>query len=362
MPNTHLILHVKGTEAETAELPKDAVRAAISQGKLTHSQLIWSPAANAWKQAREFPELLPVEHLILHVKGTESETQELSMQEVRAAVSEGKLTHSQLIWSPKANAWKQVREMPGLLPSQKLAPAPVPARKVAVAVSTTPVARALNAIVPGSADTPKPRVAVASAKAPTVKAKTPHSVQYKKSYVVKEEDHSHPVKWLCIGLGILIAVVSGANYIMVDQPLASNFGQTSYSDVSVYAHFGAFMQPNVIVIHIPASSKITPGNLTDVLVALARSTPESPISHDVFARVALTSGWTAKYSFSGYSWKELGDMQKEGEDQRKEFLLAQLGNAGGESLMPESTLDERTQKATRDQVWKDFVAYFTGKS
>jgi len=43
MPDTHLILHVKGTEAETTELPKEAVRAAISQGKLTHSQLIWSP-------------------------------------------------------------------------------------------------------------------------------------------------------------------------------------------------------------------------------------------------------------------------------------------------------------------------------
>src|ERR1700683_2581321 len=43
MPDTRLILHVKGTEAETTELSRDVVRAAVSQGQLTHSQLIWSP-------------------------------------------------------------------------------------------------------------------------------------------------------------------------------------------------------------------------------------------------------------------------------------------------------------------------------
>src|SRR5271154_2647249 len=124
MSNTRLILHVKGTEAETAELPKEAVRAAISEGKLTHSQLIWSPTENIWKQARELPDLLPIERLILHVKGTEAETRELPKPAVRAAIAEGKITHSQLIWSPAQNTWKQVKEMPELLPSQKLAPAP----------------------------------------------------------------------------------------------------------------------------------------------------------------------------------------------------------------------------------------------
>ena len=52
MSETRLILHVKGTESETAELPKDVVRTGLSQGKITYSQLIWSPNENAWKQAR----------------------------------------------------------------------------------------------------------------------------------------------------------------------------------------------------------------------------------------------------------------------------------------------------------------------
>jgi len=76
MPDTRLILHVKGTEAETAELPREAVRAAISDGRITHSQLIWIPSEYTWKPVKELPELLPVpvERLILHVKGTEAET------------------------------------------------------------------------------------------------------------------------------------------------------------------------------------------------------------------------------------------------------------------------------------------------
>jgi hypothetical protein len=129
----------------------------------------------------------------------------------------------------------------------------------------------------------------------------------------------------------------------------------------VYAHLGAFMQPNVMVIHIPASSTITPDNLTDFLVALARSTPENPITRDLFTRVALTSGWTAQYSFSGYSWKQLGNMRHEGAAQRKEFLMIQMSDAGGQPLMPESRLNETAQQAKRDMVWDAFVAHFSAK-
>jgi hypothetical protein len=204
-------------------------------------------------------------------------------------------------------------------------------------------------------------VHVAAAPPPKVRvAATPVAVRSTGDFEVKEDDDgAHPLKWLCIGLGVLILLVVGGNYLLVDQPLVSNLGQTSYSNVTVYAHLGAFMQPNVMVIHIPASTAITSDKLTDFLVALAHSTPQSPISRDTFARVALTSGWTAQYSFSGYSWKQLGDMQQDGEDQRKEFLMEQLCDASGQSLMPESTLNEEARQAKRDAVWEAFVAHFT---
>jgi len=147
----------------------------------------------------------------------------------------------------------------------------------------------------------------------------------------------------------------------VDRPLVSQLSQTSYSDVTVYAHYGAFMQPNVMVIHVPASSKINSDNLTDFLVALAHSTPQNPITRDLYERVALTSGWTAQYSFSGGSWKQFGDMVHEDSAQRKEFLMNQMNDAAGQPVMPESTLNEAAQQAMRDQVWDKFVAHFTSK-
>jgi hypothetical protein len=400
MPNTRLILHVKGTQAETAELPRDVVRAAISQGQLTHSQLIWIPSESAWKQVRELPDLLPSEHLILHVKGTQAETTELPKQAVRAAISQGQITHSQLIWSPAANTWKQVREMPDLWPSQKLAPAPSRAAAVSVPKAADaiipespngPVARAAAAVeapprvhvaaagiphvrvaVAGPprvrvatavpADQPQVRVAVASAETPAVRVATPVVARSTGNFEVKEEDDgSHPVKWVCIGLGILILFVLGGNYLMVDRPLVSNLSQTSYSNVTVYAHYGAFMQPNVMVIHIPASSAITPDNLANFLVTLAHSTPQNPITRDLFERVALTSGWKAQYTFSGYSWKQLGDMGHDDDAQLKEFLMTQMCDASGQPIMPESTLNEDAQQAARDQVWETFVAHFSAK-
>ena len=311
---------------------------------------------------------MPDTRLILHVKGTEAETTELSREVVRAAVSQGQLTHSQLIWSPQHNAWKQVRELPDLLPSQKLASAPP-------RVAVVPAPRAVDAVIPESPSSPVARVVAAGApqvrvvamatpqvRVATKAAVTPILVRTTGELVVKDEEETfHPFKWICIGLGVLILLVLGGNYLLVDQPLVSNMAQTPYSNVTVYAHLGAFMQPNVLVIHIPASPAITPDNLTDFLATLARNTPQNPISHEPFERVALTSGWMAQYSFSGYSWKELGDMRHESGAQRKEFLMDQMGDAGGQPLMPESTLNEAMQKAMRDQVWETFEAHFAAK-
>jgi len=42
-------------------------------------------------------------------------------------------------------------------------------------------------------------------------------------------------------------------------------------------------------------------------------------------------------------------------------LMAQMCDAGGQPLMPESTLNEEAQQAARDQVWETFVTHFTAK-
>jgi len=203
----------------------------------------------------------------------------------------------------------------------------------------------------------KPRVAGAAATAAAREAALAPG-RFASALEVKHEDEFHPLKWLCIGLGIFILILLGINYLLVDRPLTSRFSNASDVHVTIFAHFGAFVQPNVMVIHIPASSKITGENLPDILATLAHCSPGNPVTGDVFSRVAITSGWTAQYSFSGTSWKALGEQDQETNAQRKEFLLGQMDDASGQSLLPESTLNEEAQKAKREQVWKAFVAHF----
>jgi len=445
MPGETLILHVKGTEAETTVLPKQDVQAGVSQGRITHSQLIWIPSENSWKPVRELPDLLPGERLILHVKGTESETKEMPKKAIRTALSKGEITHSQLIWSPHEHAWKQVRELPELLPSQKLAPAPSretvhPVPRVAENIipesPTGPVARAIAAtgdvpqvrVAIASDSGPKARVAVESRATPrvrvataappkvsvlteaasaprvrgaaaapesavkvpvavaaaadvprvraappektpevrvaavpaTIRAAAPVKVPAPVSLKAHGEDQAHPLKWFCIGLGLVLVLVFAGNLVLVDQPLASSLAQTPYAKVAVYAHLGAYVQPNVLVIHIRPSASLTPDNLVDFLVALAHSTPDSPLTRDVYGRVAVTSGWTAQYSFSGYSWKEIGDMRNDSQEQRKDAILTRMAWANGAPLV-EETVNPEGQQAEREKAWAAFVAKFTSR-
>jgi hypothetical protein len=119
------------------------------------------------------------------------------------------------------------------------------------------------------------------------------------------------------------------------------------------------VQPNVVVIHIPEGAEVTEAQLPEFLVSLAESTPENPVTHGLFTRVALTSAWKAQYSFSGYAWKELGDMGRDKDAQRKDFILDQVGDAAGDPLVEESTLKEDAQAARREAVWKSFAAHFS---
>jgi hypothetical protein len=449
LPGETMILHVKGTESETRELPKPAIRAAIQKGEITQSQLIWSPLDSAWKPVSDMPELMPGESLILHVKGTAADTAEMPRKAIRTAIKEGKITHSQLIWSADEHQWRQVRELPELLPSQKLAPAPprrspAPmlesiepdspqgpvARAVAVATATPvamPKARPTvvgppRVTIAGAKATPQPKIAqpsVAEGQVPSVRvaqaqpavavvatasavpvarvavaaeprvavavaqatpkavkvavpqvapaanqaaasggqhaADAPHS-----GHVVKEQDDGfHPMKWLCIILGLVVVLVVGVNYLLIERPLASNMSKTAYANISTFGHYGAFVQPNVIVIHIPPSEKITPENITDFLVALAQSTPKNPITNDYFDRIAITPGWTAKYSFAGSAWKSLGDMKGESAEDIRTQILGNGSDSSGQPLLGESTLNEAAQEGRRNEAWKEFVASFT---
>ena len=176
---------------------------------------------------------------------------------------------------------------------------------------------------------------------------------------VQEHDNFHPVKWICIILGALVALVVGVNYFLVTRPLASSLGETSYANVFVYGHYGAFVQPNVMVIHIRGSGKLTADNLTDFLVALAHSTPKNPITNDYFDRIAITSGWTAQYSFPGSAWKSLGEMKGQSAEDIRTQILSSGSDAGGNDLMPPTTMNDAAQEERRNGEWKQFVENFT---
>jgi len=389
MPDTRLILHVKGTHSETTELPKNVVRAAILQGQITHSQLIWSPSDNAWKQVRELPHLWPSQKLapaprpaaevpkpvetIVPDSPTHPVARAIASAETpRARVAEvAGATPKVRVAATASTGTPQVRvATPSTgTPQVRVATASTgtPQVRVATASTGTPQVRVATAstgtpqvrVATASTATPQVRVATASAGTPAVRAAAPVPVRSTGSLEVKDDDTAHPLKWVCMGLGTFILLVFGGNYLLVDQPLTSNLGQTPYSHVSVNAYYGGgFLQPNVLVIRIPASSAITPDNLTDFLATLARDTPQNPITRDLFERVALTSGWTAQYTLSGYSWKELGGMANQSDDQRKEFLLTQMDDASGEPMMPASTLNPEAQEAMRDKAWDAFVTHF----
>jgi hypothetical protein len=296
---------------------------------------------------------MPDTTLIVHVTGTE-ETRELPKQVVRAAIAQGQLSRSQLIWSPIHNAWKQVRELPHLLPSQQLAPAPTPAAKAPVPVPVVAAsAKPMSAVARAT-----PAVATVKAKAMPVQGKP--LVQVTRDTKVVEDHHEgfSPLKWICIGLGLVIAGALGANYVYIDKPLTDKLSETHYANVTVYAHLGAFVQPGALVIHIPNSPAVTNANLVDFLIVLAHNTTQPA---NLFKRISLTTGVTSHYTMSGFAWKELGDMSQDDEAQKEDFLLAQLTGSDGQLIYdPAQTMNDASRQYLRDKAWKTFVDYFTG--
>jgi hypothetical protein len=325
--------------------------------------------------------------LILHVKGTPDQTTSLPKPAVRAGIKEGQIKYSQLIWSPIHNAWKQVREMPHLWPSQKIAPAPPvrPASRTSEGVPVVGASPSPSASLPRVAASTTlsgmvPRVAAAAtpsggvprvAPKPAVKAQAPpKAVPRVQSEPAEEEEAAVPMrvvrdeaeadhvfkflKWIVVGGGGLVALAAVLNYVLINQPLVSNLGKTPYAGVTVYAHLGALVQPGMLVIHIRHSPTLTAENFPGFLTALARSTPPKPVGDEYFDRVSLSPGWKGSYSFSGIAWSQLArtnganDLQKE-----KDLILDQLGDASGQPLAgPDAAADQR------DAVWTQFVATF----
>ena len=209
--------------------------------------------------------------------------------------------------------------------------------------------------------------AVPATSGPQVGAGTPvqaavpaHDAEAPVDHRVKEKDPHHPLKWLCIGLGIVIALIVIVNYFLVDMPAGFQPVARPVIPTLVPTAISArSCSRSVLIIHVPASAALTPDTLTDFLVALAHSTPNSPFSGEPFTRVALTSGWTAQYSFSGYSWKELGDMANAPDSERKGEIMTRMDDASGQSILPESTLNDQAQASQREIVWAAFVNHFT---
>jgi hypothetical protein len=214
------------------------------------------------------------------------------------------------------------------------------------------------AVAQAGTTAPQARPAVA---APVAAARVLPQAASSSSYdhrVKETDDGFHPFRWLCLGLGALIVLLIAGNYFLVDQSFQSNFSRTRYANVLAFAHLGAFVQPNVLMIHVPVSSQLTTQNFTGFLVALAHSTPQNPLTGDTYERIALTSLWTAQYSFSGSDWKALGQMDGQNADEVKAKLLSAGFDAAGRPLAGSSTLNEAAQAERREQTWKAFVAQF----
>lgn len=305
---------------------------------------------------------MPDTSLIVHVKGTE-ETRTLPKQIVRAAIAQGQISRSQLIWSPIHNAWKQVRELPHLWPSQKLAPAPLPR-----ATGTLPKVKPTGTLVKPSGTLPKiaaeqpqpgaaatPRVAVKATPVARAKASTSRS-----TVVEEEKGGFNPLKGVVIGLALLIVIVLAGNYFFVSQPLASKLGATPYGSVSAFAHLGAFVQPGALVIHVSPSSAVPKDKVVDFLVTLAHSTPQPD---SFYERISLTTGWTSHYTLSGFAWKKLGDMRQESDEEKQNFLLSQLMDANGQPLFaPNPNADPAQVQAQREHAWNSLLTYFAGNN
>ena len=271
--------------------------------------------------------------VIIAVPGGQ-ETQELSLELAKAAFARGEIEPTRWAWCRTNQNWKPISE----LPEFQFEPNPVPVAQPAPVARVTPVAAAV----------------------PVVQARpivqTVQRVKSGKELVVKEEPSFSFFKFFVMALGLAVVGVVGANYVLVSQPLSSNLLKTNFATTPVYAHLGAFFQPDTVIIHLRPSSNVNSKNLANFLTNLAQSTPTQPINQQPFSTVGLTSAWTSQFLMAGADWKTLGGMANATDDQQKDFILTHIRYPNGQPLVnPSHNVDPDSQAVTdrRNTGWEN---------
>jgi hypothetical protein len=282
--------------------------------------------------------------LFLAVPGTQ-ETRELPLEAVIQGVASGEIHLDNLAWSPQRKEWVPLSRFPEFAP-----PVPTVARAV---VPGEPVQ-----VVPRTVDAPK--VVVAAAATPVIAKgkKGRHAATFYSKPL--EEPNEFPVfKVLALVLGAIIAMLVTVNYYLVDKPFRISLAQTSFASVQAHAHLGAFVQPNVLLIHVLPSRDINADNFCDLLTALSQMAPHQAIQGFPFNTISLTSQWRGQYLATSDDWKGFATMSGFTPEEKKRYVLSHLKSISGAPLVvPHPNETEAQQQAERDQAWKDVVSHF----
>jgi hypothetical protein len=298
--------------------------------------------------------------LILAVPGTQ-ETREWEFASVREAVARGEIGLDNWAWSPSANNWIPLAELPEFAPAVTTTevysePTPdEPRPPVVVAAKVEPIAVKVPKVA-----TP----AVVPAARVQAVVGTPNRMPATYYSKPMEDSHEFPVfKVLFAVLALVIGSMLGVNYFLVDQPFRANMAKTPFATVTTHAHLGAFLQPNALLIHVLPSAQLNSDNFADFLAALTQSAPSGAIPGQPFTSFSITSKWLAEYMISADDWKGFADMAGLSADQKKAYVLQHLENSVGGPLVPYNRKDTAAQKAAReDRAWNDLVAHFEPKA
>jgi hypothetical protein len=276
------------------------------------------------------------ETYILPVPGSE-ETQELPRSVVLERIAKGELGPTDWIWSQADQDWKTVAEIPSL--------------QAALPVQKKPFLGALAPISPKQKT--EPIVAPVVGLPPV--SKKQKKIKPKRTKPADEDAPSRSGMFLGVLIVALFAVVA-ANYQFVDRPFDGSLAQTKFVLVPAHAHLGAFFQRDTLMIHVLPTSELAADNFADFLFTAASCTPSPPFGAADFNVIELTPGWRGEYAFNGADWRHLAQMTSSTAQDRKDFILEHIDDAGGQKLV------SATDPSAGDKVWDNLVASFHAES
>jgi hypothetical protein len=295
--------------------------------------------------------------LILAVPGTQ-ETQEWEYNSVRDAVARGEIGLDNWAWSPAANNWLPLAELPEFAPASsttEVYETPAPGHTVSpVEVQAEPVA----VKVPQVAAAALVRVAAA----PVVG--TPNRMPATYYSKPMEESNEFPIfKILFTVLGLVIAALIGVNYFLIDQPYRASLAKTPFVSVPTHAHLGAFIQPDALLIHVFPSRELNSDNFADFLGTLTQCAPAQAFSGHPFTSFSITSAWLGEYMIGAGDWKGFADMAGLSADQKKKYVLDHLETSTGAPLVSYIRKETPSAHAAREaKAWDALVSHFEPKS